>query len=774
MEDNKSRKWLYDKLSQQGLNVGKDYAEFDSLMQNNEDSRKWVFKKAGELGYNIGKDYDEFDSLINPVPQKPAEVVEVAQPVDTVAQQLPADTVPQFQPADTIAAPVDSVSVSAEQQAVQVEDVQQSASQEAEEALPQVVKELNKTIDSYRSVNPITLQSKAQPMFNEKTGKLENVYGTLTGQTYSDPESAHLANRVESDRYRYDWESTTEEGRAHAERRFKEEENEREQLFKNELNSFDSFWQEKDPENAAEKTWADAAKKTEEDNRRTAERVYGGSSLLNGGREMHRVNAGAFQGERRVNYMKNHDLDTLFDNAWENLGEEGQKEAVEHCYNILRRRYPYADKDELKTAADEMARQQSDQRMYNLAVEKNMPKDNLEYLMKKIAQGNSILQLSEGLARSSAGTTGDMAAAQMADQIYGEGGENGWERLGRKASGIGGMVLGFAADPLTTLSAGAGSMGAKGTAWVGGKVLAGKAATSAAVEAATRQFATSNVGRILTGMSAGAGNFGAYEFAKEGLNQWQWGGHINPETGENEGYSFGEMLKSGEHGTLMGAATGWITPAASQLSNRLAQATKSTAGKMAVRTGQFAGTVLTEGTIFSIPEWIEGKRDAFDVWTDNQAMMLGFKGQHLLKTGVHVIGDMFAKEGRAGFETRLRKRLDGNPDLALTKDDQRELDSHGYGDLKELMADKQLVDEANAGRKSAEAHSTELSRKGEQRSDQEYVSHLQDMMNDTSISEAARAKMYYLATGRMLPMSTVVSCSMEQDGDNGYIGDSIG
>ena len=85
MNDNESRKWLYETLTKKGYNVGKNYAEFDSLMTSNSESRKWAYSTARELGYNVGKDYAEFEGLINPVqvPQGPDK----AQPVLNVANE---------------------------------------------------------------------------------------------------------------------------------------------------------------------------------------------------------------------------------------------------------------------------------------------------------------------------------------------------------------------------------------------------------------------------------------------------------------------------------------------------------------------------------------------------------------------------------------------------------------------------------------------------------------------------------------------------------------
>lgn len=63
---NESTKWLYDNLTAEGYNVGKDLAEFDSLMVHNEESRKWAFETARNLGYNVGTDFDEFSKLVAP------------------------------------------------------------------------------------------------------------------------------------------------------------------------------------------------------------------------------------------------------------------------------------------------------------------------------------------------------------------------------------------------------------------------------------------------------------------------------------------------------------------------------------------------------------------------------------------------------------------------------------------------------------------------------------------------------------------------------------
>lgn len=193
-------------------------------------------------------------------------------------------------------------------------------------------------------------------------------------------------------------------------------------------------------------------------------------------------------------------------------------------------------------------------------------------------------------------------------------------------------------------------------------------------------------------------------------------------------------------------------------------------GKVATRAGVYTGATLAEGTIFSVPEWIEGERDAMDVWSDNMAMMVGFKAKHILKSAGGVLGDLKAsfdsptngQKNRIDFESRLRQRMDAPSDggLALTDDEKAELQRYGY-DLRDLVESAERTgDAAEGGLISQNAP--------------EIVSRLTDMVADPRVSEAARAKMYYYATGRRLPMSTVMKGELIEDGNGGFIVESQG
>lgn len=381
---------------------------------------------------------------------------------------------------------------------------------------------------------------------------------------------------------------------------------------------------------------------------------------------------------------------------------------------------------------------------------------------------NLLNNISKGLAVSATGKTGDMSAYESANELY--------RQDGHKILDVTGTVVGFAVDPTTWLSAGVGGAATKGALNVGGRFLAGKGASAAVKKAATRQFASSMTGRIVGGVVGGAANFGTFEGVKEMENQFAHGGHIvgQDESGRyiSEGYSGSAVAGQALHGTLMGGAIGWLGPVSGNVSDKLVRATESTVGKVATRAGVYTGATMAEGTIFSVPEWFEGDRDAFDVWTDNMAMMVGFKAKHIIKSAGSVLGDLKAsfdsptngQKNRLDFESRLRQRMDAPSDggLELTKDEKAELERFGYGNLRELVESSERVGGDAPKGSLITNDATEI------------VSRLSYMVADPRISEAARAKMYYYATGRKLPMSTVMRGELIENGENGFIVESQG
>lgn len=578
---------------------------------------------------------------------------------------------------------------------------------------------------------------------NPRTGKLEQTYITPTGNRYNNKALA------DAESFHYRQEASKPLG----------------------LNMND---QQVDaaqkPANAAVAAlWKEAEAKYAADRNKNAEEVYGGNPWLHAGREMHIVDAATNSHKNEVSHLTRFDLQKMMDNAWGRVG----KQMTASCYAQLKKQYPTATEQQLQNSASAMARQLSDNAVYKYAVAKNTPKSTLEFFAKTAADMNLLRTINKGLARSEAGTTGDMAAYEQAMSDYGK--NHRWAQ-------IGGTVTGMLFDPTTYISGGVGSFTGKTALNIGGRIVAKKTATNVGA----RLFGNTLTGRVVAGMAGGAGNLGTYEGIKEGESQWLHGGHINPQTGENEGYSAGDVLKSSLHGTWLGSATGTVSPLLGNEADKWVKATSNTAGKVGIRAGELATSTVAEGTIFSMPKWISGDGDAMDVWTDNMAMMIGFKGQHMIKSAPRVIAGLRPIENpqtmrernhnRMSFVERLRKQVDASPrDMAFTKEEREELQKYGYGDLATLFTrTPKQQPKAKARPKSTdgkvmyldipEADVEDLGRQWlKNHPEFDGYEAMERLMQDPNVSQSARAKAYYILTGRQLPMGMVTGYTTEKD-----------
>ena len=781
MWNDDDRKWLYEQMRKNGVNTG-SYDDFTKSLDNKED-RDWYYQKSRSLGLNVGSADDFASMMVQPV-QKPAPAQPVVKqttgqvnPTVNTSTQPKQDEQPQKQ--------------GGWQPTWQEKMGMQMQLDETMRQVKQSQQDFNTRMENIRKGN--TLGKTSEVKFNPESGKMERKYYTTHGDEVTTPLEQSRLNL----KYRDEWEATTEEGRRHREKRIQND-------FERRVGaSIDKY----DPDNAAAMVWQQAEDKSNEEfGRYLDERSKPSlSNFIRGAADRGRFGADNVDTGIKAfaTHLKYHDLQRMADDAWNMLGKEKQQSIIEDMYGALKNRYPQATEQQLQQAATEMAREQSDRRMYELAVAKNAPKDAAEYFIRKVAAGNAMGTLMQAAARAQAGTTGDWEAREDAEQRF--------EKQGHKVAGIAGTVTGFALDPLTWASAGAGGAAVKGTTWLGGKMIG---------EAAMRKFGTTLGGRMLGGAIGGAVNFGTYEAGSEALDQMKWGGYIDEETGERkDGFSFGNVAGRAGHGLMMGAVTGVIAPYLGNVSDKLVRATESTVGKMGIRAGELGVGTVAEGTIFAVPEIIDtygqygdlinslsdenspnyiadeqeraakieelrnSRGDALmDVWTDNMAMIAGFKAQHLLKSAPRVIYDLArSKNGKAGFETRLRSILDGRGDLALTEDEKKELERRGYGDLKDLTEEYSRYAEAKEEYDKARPTTTDASRMiegGDGQAELPY-NRFVELMTDNSVSEAARAKMYYYLTGHGLPMSTVMGSTILEDKDadgnvTGYTVQSFG
>ena len=747
MWNDDDRRWLYEQMRKNGVNTG-SYDDFTNSL-NNEEDRNWYYEKSRSLGLNVGSANDFASMMVQPV-QKPASTqpaqtqVQVNPTVKTSVQPSKDEEPPKqegWKPT-----PVQQMGVQ-----MQMEDMNRRMEQSRQD--------FTTRMENLRKGN--TLGKTTERTLNPTTGKLETKYYTAHGDVVGSPLEQSSLNL----KYRDEWEATTPEGKAHRERRMQDDYESRVGAIFDKYGLGDAaanVWQQ-----AEDKASADMQRYIDERNKPTFGNIVtelAGASNATGGLGARNIELGTKAFELNLKYK---DIQHMADAAWNNLGAEKQQGIINDLANALRNRYPQATEEQITQAATEMARYQNDRAMFEYAVEKNAPQDATEFFFRKAIASNTISMLMQAAARAKAGTRGDMEARDIAEQQF--------EQQGHKVAGIAGTVAGFSIDPLTWASAGMGSAAVKGTTWLGGRLIG---------EAAMRQFGTTLGGRLLGGVVGGAVNFGTYEAGSEMLEQARLGGYRDPETGELiDGYSAGAVGERFGHGLMMGAATGVVSPLIGNVSDKLVQATESTAGKVGIRAGELGVGTVAEGTIFSIPEWIEGDRDAMDVWTDNMAMMAGFKLQHALKSAPRVIAELSANpRSKAGFETRLRSMLDGRGDLALTPDEKAELERGGYSDLKDLTEEYGRYQEAKEEYDNASVTTTDANRMiggGDGADAPLPYNRFIELMNDGSISEAARAKMYYYLTGRVLPMSTVMGSSVIENKDadgnvQGYTVQSVG
>ena len=691
------------------------------------------------MGLNMGS-MDDFESMYAP---KAAPAPKKETP--SSGQQKPAVT-PAASSAPAKQQPKKDQPLTPAQRQAMIDQVQQM--QQQTQAMIADTNERMKNMKEYGVGLGFGQTKKSGYKVNPRTGKLEQTYITPTGNRYNNKALA------DAESFHYRQEASKPLG----------------------LNMND---QQVDaaqkPANAAVAAlWKEAEAKYAADRNKNAEDVYGGNPWLHAGREMHIVDAATNSHKNEVSHLTRFDLQKMMDNAWGRVG----KQMTASCYAQLKKQYPTATEQQLQNSASAMARQLSDNAVYKYAVAKNTPKSTLEFFAKTAADMNLLRTISKGLARSEAGTTGDLAAYEAAMGEYGK---------NHRLAQIGGTVTGMLFDPTTYISGGVGSFTGKTALNIGGRIVAKKTATNVGA----RLFGNTLTGRVVAGMAGGAGNLGTYEGIKEGESQWLHGGHINPQTGENEGYSAGDVLKSSLHGTLLGSVTGTVSPLLGNVADKWVKATSNTAGKVGIRAGELATSTVAEGTIFSIPEWISGDGDAMDVWTDNMAMMIGFKGQHMIKSAPRVIAGLRPIENpqtmqernhnRMSFVESLRKQVDASPrDMAFTKEEREELQKYGYGDLATLFTrtPKQqpkpkskptTKDEKVMYLDIPEAEVEDLGKQWlKQHPEFDGYEAMERLMQDPNVSQSTRAKAYYILTGRQLPMGSVTGYTTEQD-ENGNI-----
>ena len=752
-----------------------DYETFENGFTGNEHyaNRKKVYDLLTANGAQIGDSYEDFMRRIYVAPAKPA-AAQTAHPQQTTQAAAPVQRAPAAKPK-----PRNGRLTAAQRQAY-IARAQQMSQQ-----VGASVQRTNNRMDYERAraglrTPRVQLGSKAsggaklgensrvvatQPKFNPATGKMERTYLTESGNEYTSRAAADL------------------------------EQNEIDQAVQQQLYPGYNNYNDKQavaaqaPATAvAAQLWKEAQNAYDADRNANAKEVYGGNPWLRGGREMHVVDGTINSSKNEESRLKHFDLQKMSDNAWARVG----KQMTASCYARLRKMYPNALERQVQASAEKEARALVQNAVYKYAVKMNAPKSQLEYFLRKAVDANLLTSVLRGMARYGAGTTGDMAAYEAANEEYGK--SHRW-------TGVFGTATGMAFDPTNWVGVYVGSLGGRAALNIGGRFVLGSAPGVGA-----RLFGSTMAGRLATGAASGMGMMGTYEGVKEAERQWVYGGHVNPETRENEGYSAGAVALSALKGAGLGAATGMVSALVGNVADKVVHATTSATGKVAARLGEVATSAVAEGTIFAMPAVISGQESFVDAWTESMAMIVGFKGQHMVKSAGQVIAGMRPvanprtmeerNRNRRGFAENLKRTMDagankqwnGNqPDVRFTKEELAELKQMGYGNLASLLTPTEKVlpkkkpcqpkhpkntdgltvyFDVGSGKKEAEADPK--MKWLQQHPEFDGYATMEKLMQDPNVSQAARAKAYYMLTGRQLPMGTITGWNVGKD-DKGNI-----
>lgn len=489
---------------------------------------------------------------------------------------------------------------------------------------------------------------------------------------------------------------------------------------------------------------------------------------------------------RAMQRKQTFNLETLAQAVYQKMPQSYRDSQILHYSDYFRKHPEELKGRSVAQAAKEALQGEVYRATYDRAVQAHMPKSKTEFLMRKIAD-QPFLSQSMATDMAASALTGSYGMSQAEADAMGRYGQE------HRTLDIVGTVANMAFDPVTYISGGVGGAAAKKAMQYTGKAML----KGAGKEVAGRYAGRTMAGRLLGGAAGGVGNFATYNTLTNIEQQMRLGGALDPATGERE-FSGSEVLKSTLHGVVLGAVTGALSPVIGNVADKWLKATSNTAGKVGIRAGELATSTIAEGTIFAAPEWVENaqladdnpnKRSAMDIWTDNLAMMLGFKASHGIKSAPRVIAGMRPvaepktmeerNHNRMSFMERLRKQLDSSPrDLDLTQEEREELRKQGYGELADLFRytpkQKPAKPQSEAKPKMTDGKTMTfdiVKHNGVEEVNAERVTNpefdgysaMEALMQDPTVSQSTRAKAYYILTGRQLPMGTVTGYTKDKD-----------
>jgi len=350
------------------------------------------------------------------------------------------------------------------------------------------------------------------------------------------------------------------------------------------------------------------------------------------------------------------------------------------------------------------------------------------------------------------------------------------------------IVIGMATDPATYVSGGVGSLATKGARLL---LQTGK------------KWALNWGGRALARAAGGAANMATFETINDLRDQYA----------AAEGYSFGKTMRAAGRGALLGIGMAGAGELVGNVGDKVVGATArgvsetssnvarnlNRAARAGERVAQYGATIGTEGLVFAAPDVIMETDDdgsvhmrpisdygeAFaEAYPDAVAMSAGFKLQHgivgLVKGGIGSFSRPKTREQLLSkplvadaIKNRFNNWITPSSDKPyMTDAEWAEIEGAGYTNIAALFGGRGLRVQRNSegnlqavkrgkvngyGLTGDSRHPIGL-RRGEPTPTEvtEAQKALFRFMQDNSVTEATRVKLYTMISGNQMPLSTCV------------------
>ena len=842
--ENESTKWLYEQLNNKGYNVGKDIAEFDNLMQTNEQSRKWAYETANREGFNVGKDIDEFTSLVAPVTSSPTPAATspagaTAQSVANAGMPSPAgnpvarSAVPasSAQEADTASqgwTPSLQERLAASHAMNMRQDDMNQTVREGEERMGRLAEQFTAEGRNNREAKKLQAQLAGAPTKLFGIAGVSATEADKTGEAETTPEAARKPAVASPEPYGVEYvdgkpvtrwlmpdgrittnlaeagtmEAAAQQTRLHGlfDKRMKQN-----GLTAEEQSTVDAIagGHNMDPDKRQE------IKRYMEQNGLDPANKEHIKWFVTGDERNILVNRlqKAEEKVKRLLYQREQERAKADDEAdfLTKLGRN-MREGIQNQHPVQQYNKPQIDRD-IEAAQAEVLSISRAISTYDSNVKasgKGFFGKMLQGLGDAFGDVNTytmgVVDASVNKSIRDADATSDygrslIQAAQIGQELVASSTDpGGWYHGSRF---VGSMMF----DPVMYMSLGSGSLLKQGFTRAAVGIASRGAAKNLTKEVGERFVNQFLAGRLGSAAAFGAGNFAVFEGLGDMRQQFVDGGWTDSNGKFHDGFSFSHAMGRGARGLMLGTAMGLWGAGTGNVFSKAIKATDHIAGKGALYAARVPVSLVGEGTIFAMPDIIEfhtmddkqfdklyaakfgyadetddakrnSARDAarnslsWDAWSESQAtifaMNISGKAIHAAQAGgmraiVSNVGKTLAelrgvdeREHRS-FKERLSQMMDRSPfDVVLTREERQELRRAGYGKLAELF-----VRDAEAAPADGTAERVEAERIGEFDGIDGY-SVMERFMKDGKVSEAVRTKLYFVLTGRMLPMSTVM------------------